>query len=553
MPMTYPFRFWLVCGVLCLGLAGLVWRVADLMIFQRYFLLNQGDARSLRSMKIPAYRGMITDRNGEPLAVSVPVNAIIMDPKKFAPDAKQLHQLSQRLSLKTSVIKKTYQLNAKRRFAYLIRGVAPHIGAEVEALDIPGIFVRREFRRFYPEGEATAHLVGFTNIDDRGQEGIELAYEHWLHGASGKKRVLKDRKGHVIANVGLLKSAVPGHDLQLSIDRRIQYLAYQALKNAVQEHQAASGSVIVLSAKTGELLAMVNQPSYNPNNRPKIHDGRFRNRAMTDLFEPGSTMKAFSVANALASGKYKPDTVIDTRPGWMMVQKNVVQDDANYGVLTVTGVLKKSSNIGVTKLTLSLPPNSLFDLLKRVGFGKKTGTGFPGENPGVLDERVIYHPFALATLSFGYGMAITNIQLAQAYSIIANNGIKYPISLLHMNKQAHGERILSEAIAHNILLMMESVIEKGGTATRAEVVGYRVSGKTGTVRMVGRHGYQRNHHTGSFVGIAPIEDPQLIVSVVIKDPKKDGFYGGLVAAPVFSKVMGGALRIMQQYPIKQKA
>lgn len=549
--MTYKTRYIFIIFLLGLAVTGLIWRMVDLMVIERNFLLNQGDARSLRVVSIPSYRGIITDRNGEPLAVSVPVDDVWIDPKEFTSNALKLRQLARLIHIAPAQIKKVDASNKKREFAYLKRGITPYTAQKVNALDIPGVFLRNEFRRYYPEGEVTAQLVGLTNIDDQGQEGIELEYNKWLAGKSGKKRVVKDRLGQVVANVDLIKAAVPGHDLALSIDRRIQYLAYSVLKAEVRKHNAKSGSVVVLNAKTGEVLAMVSQPSYNPNNRPKIHDGRFRNRAVTDVTEPGSTIKAFSVANALTSGKYTADTIINTEPGWMQVNGNTVKDDADYGVLTVTGVLQKSSNVGVSKMTLSLPPQMLYQELYKMGFGRRTDSGFPGESPGVLKKRMIWKPFALATLSFGYGIDVTNLQLAQAYSVLADDGIKVPVTLLKENKAPIGQRVMNAKVAHEILVMLESVIEKGGTATRARVAGYRVSGKTGTVRMVGPNGYEANHHTAIFVGVAPVSDPQLVVSVIVKDPEKGGFYGGLVSAPIFSKVMGGALRILDIAPDQQ--
>lgn len=546
--MKCASRFWLVVILLLIAVIGILWRMADLMILERGFLLGQGDLRSLRIITIPAYRGIITDRNGSPLAVSVPIDDIWMDPRQFSPVGGQLQQLSRLVKIPISTIQKIYQANIKRKFAYIKRDVTPDLGNQIKALSILGVYVKQEFRRYYPEGEVAAQLLGFTNIDDQGQAGVELEYNEWLQGIPGKKEVLVDRLGNSVANVALIKPAQPGKNLVLSIDHRIQYSAYQALQEALKEHKASTGSVVVLNVKTGEVLAMVNQPSFNPNNRPKIKDGRFRNRAVTDVTEPGSTLKAFSVSNALSSGKFTPSTPINTNPGWMIVDGKTVRDDSNYGLLDVTGVLQKSSNIGVTKMTLTLPPISLFNLLKEVGFGVTTQSGFPGESPGVLDPRALQNQFTLATLSFGYGISVTNLQLAKAYSILANRGVRHPVTLLKSDAKEEGVRVISDKIAREILVMMESVVEEGGTATSAQVPGYLVSGKTGTVRMVGPNGYDPKHHTAIFVGVAPASYPELVVSIVIKNPEKDGYYGGLVAAPVFSKVMGDALRILDVTP-----
>lgn len=551
--MKHPWRFWFIVAVLIIAVLGVVWRMVDLMVFERGFLLSQGNSRSLRTINIPAYRGMITDRNGQPLAISVPVDDIWIDPLKFSPTGKELKQLSKLTKVPAVAIRQIDLANSKRQFAYVERGATPYVGNEVKALGIHGVYISEQFRRYYPEGEVAAQLVGFTNIDDQGQAGIELEYNKWLHGSEGRKEVLVNRLGQIVANVNLIKPAQTGHNLALSIDSRIQYVAYRVLKEAVKRHKANSGSVVVMDAKTGEVLAMANYPSFNPNNRPKIQDGRFRNRAVTDITEPGSTIKAFTVVNALRSGKYTPTTPINTAPGWMIVDGETVRDDADYGLLDVTGVLQKSSNVGASKMTLSLPPTSLYSLLKKAGFGQVTDSGFPGASPGFLPLRAIQNQFDLATLSFGYGIAVTNLQLAHAYTILADGGMRYPVSLLRENTKPQGVRIMTAKIAHEVLIMLESVVEQGGTATRAQVPGYRVSGKTGTVRMVGRHGYEPNHHTAIFVGVAPVSNPQLVISVIVKNPERGGYFGGLVSAPVFSKVMGAALRILDIPPDKPGA
>ncbi len=545
-------RFWFALLFLLLIASGLIWRMVYLMVLNRDFLLNQSNARVLRVIDIPAYRGMVVDRNGKPLAVSTPVDSVWINPTQFSADPQDLTELCRLLGISLIDLQQRLQQDPEREFMYLKRRINPALAAQVKGLSIPGVYLQREYRRYYPEGEIAAHIVGFTNIDDQGQEGLELAYNEWLRGVPGKKQVIKDRLGHIIANVKVLKEPQPGHDLTLSIDRRIQYLAYRELKEAVEKYKAASGSVIVVDVKTGEVLAMVNQPSYNPNNRPQEHDGRYRNRAITDVFEPGSTAKAFSVANAFMYGNFTPETPVNTSPGWMTVEGKVVRDIHNNGAIDVTRVLQKSSNIGVTKLTLAVPPNTLWNTLHRLGFGQPTAVNFPGESSGFLPFHKNWHPFTLATLSFGYGFSVTNLQLVQAYTILAAHGIKRPLSLLKTDAPKVGEQIIEAKIARQVLKMLETVVEEGGGAIRANVPGYIVAGKTGTVRIVGPHGYDPRRHIGFFVGVAPAANPRLAISVMINDPQSGGYYGGIVAAPVFSKVMAGALRVMEVPPEVQQ-
>lgn len=551
--MTNPWRYRLIVCILLLTTVGLLWRMVDLMILNRSFLKGQGDARSIRDISIPAYRGMITDRNGEPLAISTPVYSVWVEPTKFNPATNNINQLANLTNLDTISINKIISKRKHSHFVYIKRDLDPITANKIINLSIEGVYVTPEFKRFYPEGEATAQLVGLTNVDDHGQEGIELAYDNWLQGTSGKKRVLKDREGHTVANLEIIEPSKPGHNLVLSIDRRIQYLAYRELKEAVAKYKARSGSIVVLDVQTGEVLAMVNQPSFNPNDRSTIDNNNSRNRAMTDVFEPGSTIKPFSVTNALVAGKFTPETIIDTSPGWIYVNHKKVEDDEekNHGQLTVTGVLQVSSNVGVTKMTLSLPQESLWNFLNSVGFGHTTATGFPGESAGVLNKYKVWNPFVLATLSFGYGLSVTNLQLAHAYSTLASYGNERPVSLIKLPQPNSSTKIIDSKVAEEVDTMLESVIDEGGTATRAKIPGYKVSGKTGTVRMAGPNGYEKHHHIGIFVGMAPATDPKLIVSVVIVDPSTGPariYYGGLVAAPIFAQVMGGALRELNIAP-----
>lgn len=543
------WRFYLVLGLIFLAAAGVMWRVFDLTILDQSFLRKQGDERVLRLVSTSAIRGMIVERNGYPLAVSTKVYSVWMNPLEFSPDKKETQALAKLLGMpfkQLSILLRRYE-ETDREFVYIKRALSPEVANQIKALHLPGLYTQTEYRRYYPEGEVAAHVVGFTNVDDNGQEGLELAYNHWLDGDPGKQWVVKDRLGRVISKAQSVQEQKPGKDLVLSIDRRIQYLAYRELLAGVTENRAVSGSAIVLDVKTGEILAMVNQPSFNPNNRPAKRSDVFRNRAVTDIFEPGSTIKAFSVASALDSGHFKPNTVIDTYPGWLRVGHNIVRDEHGCGPMTVTQVLQRSSNVGVTKMILSLPPNQLWNLLHRVGFGEITGIGFPGEQSGSLVKHD-RGQFTLATLGFGYGISVTALQLARAYAVIANDGVKLPVSLLRVDEPPTGERVMDAKIAHEMLTLLESVVTKGGTGEMANVPGYRVAGKTGTAVKVGEHGYQKHRYISSFVGIAPLTQPRLVVAVVINDPQGKNYYGGLVSGPVFEKIMEGTLRILAVPP-----
>lgn len=545
-----PWRFHLVIAVIVLIVAGLIYRVFDLTILDQRFLRRQGDERVLRLVSSPAFRGMIVDRNGFPLAVSTSVYSIWANPKEFAPLAEDLSTISHLLGMKQSEITTLLHQakNKKRAFVYLKRALSPEIANQINGMNIPGLYTQEEYRRFYPEGEATAHVIGFTNVDDRGQEGLELGYNQWLVGTPGKKWVIKDRFGQNISDVQSLQDQKSGRDLVLSIDRRVQYLAYRELMDGIIANKATSGSAIVLDSTTGEVLAMVNYPSYNPNNRPSYLSDVYRNRAVTDTFEPGSTIKAFSVASALDSGHFHPDSMINTHPGWIRVGHNVVKDEKNNGTLSVTQILQVSSNVGVTKMILSLPPDELWSVLHRVGFGEITGIGFPGEQNGSLEKHQPWSDFTLATLSFGYGISVTALQLAHAYSVLANHGVKIPLSLLKLDSPPTGERVMDEKVSQEMLTLLEAVVTKGGTGELANVPGYRVAGKTGTAYKAGAHGYDYHRFTASFVGIAPLTNPRVIVAVVIHEPKGKQHLGGYVSGPVFEKIMEGTLRILDVAP-----
>ncbi len=548
------WRVRVILAILFLIALVLFGRIVKLTVFDRSFLQKQSNARVSRVIPIPAHRGMIMDRNHYPLAISTPVFSIWVNPQEFSLLDPNIPMLAGLLKEKINTMQAHIDTQAKKEFVFLKRQISPALADKVKALKIPGLYLQREYQRFYPDAEVSAPLIGFNNVDDQGQEGIELAYNSSLQGIPGKEKVLKDLYGHVVAMEGVLAPAKPGRDLVLSIDHRLQYLAYSTLVQALEDNKAESGSIVILDIKTGEVLAMVDAPSFNPNVRPKKRSDNYRNRTVTDVFEPGSTMKTFAVANALQSGKYKPNTLIDTNPGWMYLNSHKVDDEGhNLGVIDVTTVLQRSSNMGVSKMTLSLPPNSLRELLYKVGFGQSTQSGFPGEVTGVLPKPRKWSDIALATMSFGYGVSVTTLQLAQAYAMLADHGIKHPISLIKLDEPPAGQRILSAKIADQLIMMLQSVVSSGGTASAAHIPGYKVSGKTGTSQILGPNGYQRNHHTAMFVGVAPATNPRLVMAVMIKDPTAKHYMGGLVAAPVFAKVMAGALREMNIPPDDMKS
>lgn len=543
-----PWRFWTIIGILGFGALVLIFRVIDLNIFKHNFLLGQGDARTMRVVSIPSFRGMILDRNNQPLAISTPVVSVWINPHEFNINNPEISELTKLANINLYQLREKYSKNTTRDFMYLQRDLDPSVGDQITALNIPGVYLQKEYRRYYPEGPAAAHILGFTNIDDHGQEGLEMAFDQWLQGTPGAKRVLKDRYGNTVADVGVLHQQIPGHNLTLSIDSRIQYIAYRELLNGVQQFHAASGSAVVLNVNTGEILAMVNVPSYNPNQRPTNEDSRYRNRAVTDTFEPGSTMKPFGIATALASGKVTPNFTVDTSPGWFMLDGKKVEDEHNNGVVDLTTILKVSSNVGMAKVILTTPPDALWHTLHNVGFGQTTQSDFPGEQPGVLINHPIWNPFVLATNSFGYGLSVTTLQLAQAYAVFATGGIKRPVTFLRTDNPPAGVRVMDPTIAHELLTMLESVLVKGGTAPAARVPDYRVTGKTGTARILGPHGYEKDHHNGMFVGIAPASNPQLVIVVMMHDPQGAKYFGGDVAGPVFSRIMGQALRLLNIPP-----
>lgn len=555
------WRFRVISGFLALMLASLLWRMMSLQVwdFGRGvdFLQDQGDARSIRTESIPAHRGMITDRHGQPLAVSTPVKSIWLDPKLLDRDEAKLRRLAALADLDYQRLSAKLERYNKHRFLYLRRHLPPAAAQKILDLGIRGVYSQDEYRRYYPAGEVTAQLLGFTNIDDQGQEGLELAYEQWLRGESGKKRVLKDLHGNIIRELDAGKLAAPGKDLRLSIDLRLQYMAYRELKAALKRNQAKAGSVVMLDANTGEVLAMVNQPSFNPNNRKQLSSGALRNRAITDMFEPGSTVKPLTVAAALESGLYRPDTLIDTNPGHIRVGKKTLVDPVNYGVLDVTAVLAKSSQVGTSKMALDLEQQALWSLFDRVGLGRSSGVGFPGEAEGLLPVRERWREIERANFAFGYGLAVTSLQLAQAYTVLANDGQLRSASLLKLDAEdsvSQGSaQVISEPVARQVLAMLETVTQSGGTGTRAAVDTHRVAGKTGTVHKLSNGSYSDRKYLALFAGMAPVSEPRVVTVVTIDEPQRGGYYGGEVAAPVFAKVTADAMRLLNVAPDKLPA
>ena len=556
---SFGWRSGVILGLVVLGAAGLAARAVELQLIDHRFLARQGDERSMRVVKISAHRGAITDRSGEPLAISTPVDSVWANPQELNDNIDQLPRLARALKEDQEVLARRITSNLDREFLYLERAMPPDQAARIKALGIPGVYLQREYRRYYPAGEVAAHVVGFTTVDDQGQEGLELAYDQLLNGEDGAKRVIQDMYGRYVENVDSIRAPRPGRDLVTSIDLRIQYLAYRELKAAMQEYRARAGSVIVIDVDTGEVLAMVDQPSFNPNDRDQLKPALYRNRAATDIFEPGSSIKPFIMAAALASGQYRPDSVVDTAPGFIQVGTKVFEDETNLGVVDLATILAKSSNVGTAKVALSLKPGEIWRTLTSLGFGQVTGSGFPGESAGMLSNYSHWRPIGIATLSHGYGLSVTPLQLAHAYATIGAGGIKRPITFerLPTPTPAHpipGVQVMDPKVAHALVKLMEQVIAKGGTATRASLVGYRVSGKTGTAFKSIPGGYSTDKIMAVFAGLVPASHPKLATVVVIDEPSRDVHevgtlaQGGTVAAPVFASVMSGALRLMDIAP-----
>ncbi|MGA2342564.1 MAG: penicillin-binding transpeptidase domain-containing protein [Steroidobacteraceae bacterium] len=550
---TYRWRSAAILGLVVLGAAGLAARAVELQLLDHGFLSKQGDERSTRVVKIAAHRGAITDRSGEPLAVSTPVDSVWVNPQELNDNIDQLPKLAKALKQDQQQLARRITSNLDREFLYLERHMPPEQAAHIKALGIPGVNLLREYRRYYPAGEVAGHVVGFTNLDDQGQEGLELGYDQLLNGEDGAKRVIQDLYGRYVENVESIRAPRPGRDLVTSIDLRIQYLAYRELKAAMQDYRARAGSVIVIDVDTGEVLAMVNQPSYNPNDREQLKAGLYRNRAATDIFEPGSSIKPFIIAAALASGQYRPDSVVDTSPGFLQVGNKVFEDETSLGVIDLATILAKSSNVGTAKVALSLKPEQIWSTLTSLGFGQVTGSEYPGESAGMLSNYTHWRPIGIATLSHGYGLSVTPLQLAHAYATIGAGGIKRPISFERLSglppgAKVPGEQVMDPKVCRELVQLMEQVVAAGGTATRAALTGYRVAGKTGTAWKSVAGGYSTDRYMAVFAGLVPASHPKIATVVVIDEPSGEQHQGGMVAAPVFANVMSGALRLMDVPP-----
>jgi len=543
-------RLAMVGGTLALCSVALVGRAFDVQVLNNDFYVEQGDARALREIPIPTSRGMITDRNGEPLAVSTPVESVWANPQELLKHADRIPELADALDVPTDYLTRKLTQRADKEFMYLQRRINPGQARRILAHEIPGVFSQREFRRFYPQGEALAHVLGFTNIDDAGQEGLELAFDEWLRGTPGAKRVIRDGQGRIIENVDLIRPAEPGHDLTLTIDRRIQYLAFRELRNALLEASASSGSVVVLDIATSEVLAMANLPSYNPNDLDGGRSDARRNRAVTDVVEPGSTMKPITVAAALTRGIVTPSTIVDTSPGYMANGRYTINDFRNYGALTVTGIITNSSNVGAAKLAERLPDDYFYDFIASLGYGTKPHSGFPGESSGVLANPEQWAGTDKRTMSYGYRLSATPLQIAMVYAAFANDGVLTAPTFVK-GQRNEGEQVIEPKVADQVLRMMQTVTEKGGTATGAAILGYHVGGKTGTARKFSPTGGYSDKYIALFAGVVPIENPRFAMVVVVNEPdssKGHGYGGGAVAAPVFRNVMAGALRLMDVPP-----
>lgn len=554
--MIPRWRYYFVMLILALLPLAVLAKIAQLQIMpsEEYgadFLQTQGDARSIRTETIPAHRGLITDRNGEPLAVSTPVTTLIANPQRVQELATPEHiaRLAKAMNISVAQLEGRFKRYRNKSFMYLERQLPSAQAERILDLRIPGVFGRQEYKRFYPAGEVTAQLVGFTDINDDGQEGMELAYNAVLTGESGAKKVVKDLTGRVIKDISLVKPASPGNAVRLSIDLRVQYAAYRSLKAAVKKHRAKSGSVIVLDVQTGEVLAMANQPSFNPNDRTNVKLDAIRNRAVTDMMEPGSTVKPFTLLAALESGKFKPESVINTSPGRIKVSYKTFVDPHDYGRLDLAGILTKSSQVGTTKLALQLNPDTTRELFERMGFGESIGSGFPGETSGSLPSYRKWDPVTQSTFSFGYGISASALQLARAYSILANDGFRKEVSMVALDDAPESVAVIDPKLTGLIRTMLETAASDQGTGKRAMIDGYSVGGKTGTLHKVAATGgYDQHRYMSIFAGLSPVDQPRIVTIVVIDEPGIGDYFGGLVAAPVFSEVTGSALRLLQVPP-----
>jgi cell division protein FtsI (penicillin-binding protein 3) len=541
-------RLLIVGGTLGLCSLALVVRALDVQVIHNDFYLQQGQARSLREIPIPTSRGMITDRNGEPLAVSTPVESVWGNPKELLKNPARIPELAQALGVPADVLTRKLSQRSNKEFLFLKRRISPEAARRILALDIPGVSSQREYRRFYPQGEAMAHVLGFTNIDDRGQEGLELALDHVLSGKPGSKRVIRDGQGRIVESVDLVRAAEPGKDITLTIDRRVQFLAHRELRNMLLKSGASSGSAVVMDVQTGEVLAMVNLPSFNPNAVDMGTADAHRNRAVTDVFEPGSTMKPITIAAALNAHVVTPDTRIDLNPGYMKLGRYTIRDHNNYGVQTVTGVITKSSNLGAAKIVARMDDQYYYNFVRNLGYGSKPGSGFPGESSGVLAPPAKWNGLTKSTMSYGYGLSATPLQIARVYAALGNGG-KLITPTFVKGTPPQSSQAIDPAIAQDVMKMMQTVTEPGGTATQAAILGYHVAGKTGTARKFSETGGYTRRYLSYFAGVVPVKNPRFSMVVVVNDPDPEkGYFGGLVSAPVFRSVMDGALRLMDVPP-----
>ena len=533
-----------VLGAIGAVAVGILVRAIDLQVLRHNFLAEQGAERFMRTAKIPAHRGAILDRFGEPLAVSTPVDTVWANPSELAAAPDQLPRLAKALGRDRDWLVRRVTTNEESQYLVLAKQLQPDEAARIKALGIPGVYLQREYRRFYPAGEVTGHLLGFTGAEDQGQEGLELAYEQKLAGEDGLKRVIQDRMGRVVENVDSIRAPRPGEELVTSIDLRIQDLAYRELKSAIREFQAASGSLMVVDVRTGEVLAMVNQPAFNPNDRTQLEVPRYRNRAATDILEPGSSVKPFVIAAALASGKFKANSFVDTNPGFIKVGTKVIEDPHNWGTIDLATILAKSSNVGMTHIALSLDKAAIWDTFNSLGFGQVSASGFPGESAGLLTHYSHWRDLSVATLAYGYGISVTPLQLAQAYTTLAAWGVRRPLSFRRLETPPAGERVLDPQVARDVIHLIEHVVTADGTAPLAAIHGYRVAGKTGTAFKSTAGGYSSDKYMAVFAGIVPASAPRLAAVVVIDEPMGSVHHGGDVSAPVFAAVMSGALRLL---------
>ena len=548
----YTWRRSLIVFAFVFGLAGLFARSVYLQLFEHEFLEEEGKARHLRVVEMPAHRGMILDRNGELLAVSTPIYSVWANPKIAMNDKESIKKAAGILNLSAAGLMDKLQQKKSRQFIYIKRHISPQQTDQLQQHSLKGIHLQREYRRYYPTAEVASHVLGFTDIDDKGLEGVELAYEQWLQGRTGAKKVIKDQLNRIVEDVEGVRIPEPGKNISLSLDRRIQYLAYRELKAKLAKHGARSASAVMIDAKTGEVIAMANVPSFNPNNRKGFRRNTYRNRAITDVFEPGSTIKPFTIASALDSNRYSPNTLINTAPGTYKVGDHMIKDTKDFGTLTVSNVIIKSSNVGATKIALTIPPQDLWSTFSSIGIGQATESGFPGEVGGYLKSFHDWREVEHATLAFGYGLSMTTLQLARAYAMLASGGKQIPISMLHKpdldSNVISATRVFSPETVHQVISMLTAVVSKEGTGSRAAIPGYSVAGKTGTVHKSTKGGYEEDKYVSLFAGLAPASDPRLVLVVMVNEPSRGAYFGGEVAAPIFSKIMGGALRILNVAP-----